>query len=155
MTEYDVVGHLHHVVEKAGFVVPAYVKDVNEALVGTRERLEIPDAREFPVKGRLAFEAITINDFHRAVRSHDVSGQPDLAIAAFPDTTQEGMIRDGRDFFNGLRGLELFWLTLTCAVENCPHESDGDLHGWNDCPRKPKLLLPDQKVSEQWDADDT
>ena len=47
-----------------------------------RNRFELLNPGEFSFVGALILEAIAIDDFHRPISAHDVARQPDLAVAA-------------------------------------------------------------------------
>jgi hypothetical protein len=46
-----VIGEFHDVVEVSGALVLAHVEDLHQPGVGARNRLELPDALEFPIEG--------------------------------------------------------------------------------------------------------
>ena len=52
------------------------------------------DAVELALEGTVALEGVPMNDLHGAASAHDVSRQPDLAVAAAADAFDQFIVGD-------------------------------------------------------------
>ena len=82
----QVVPQLHDVIEIAPFHILAYVQNVHETFVGTRDGFKLFDPGQFPVEGALVPKVFAIHHLDRAIRSHQIAGQPHFPVTATADT---------------------------------------------------------------------
>ena len=92
-----IVGQFHHVIKKTSCVVTTDMENVDEAIMGARNRLERRHAGEFTIEGTFALEGASMNHFHRAQCAGQTARHPNLAISAAPDNAQHFMIGDRRN----------------------------------------------------------
>jgi len=60
----------------------------HKTIVLSRYRFESLQTRKLSLKGLVIPKCFPLNDLNRAISAQDVSGQPDLAIAATANTAQ-------------------------------------------------------------------
>ena len=82
----QVVPQLHDVIEIAPFHILAYVQNVHETFVGTRNGFKLLDPGEFPFEGPLVPKAFAMDHFDRAIHPHQIAGQPHFPVTATADT---------------------------------------------------------------------
>jgi hypothetical protein len=89
-----VIGQLHHIIIVATLFIPANMQDVYESWMAPRDRLELLNTLELPVKGLSEFKVLTPDDLHRTQRTCHALRQPDFAIGPGADALDEAIVRD-------------------------------------------------------------
>jgi hypothetical protein len=86
-----VIRQLHHVIKV--FFAAADVEDVHLALVLARNRFELLDAFELALERPIPIERTAVNDLHGPEGASDTPRQPDLAVGATPNPSDQFVIR--------------------------------------------------------------
>ena len=81
-----IISQFHDVVEITPFFILTNVQDVHESVVRPRNGFKLPDPRQFPLEGALMFKVFPINNLDRAIRAHQIAGQPHFPVTAPADT---------------------------------------------------------------------
>jgi len=72
------------------------MKDVDESIIGARDRIELANAFHLALERPFILEAITVDDFDGAIGIQQATSKPDIAVAALADATEELVVRNGR-----------------------------------------------------------
>ena len=91
----SIIGQFHDVVEIAALFVAAHVQNVNLAFMGAGDWLELLNAFELPLERTGVIKGRSINDFDRPISAHDVPREPNLAVTAAPNATEQFVIGNG------------------------------------------------------------
>jgi hypothetical protein len=74
------------------------MEDMHKAGMVPGNRLELPDAIEFPLERAVEFKILAADDFDGAHGSRDAAGEPDFAVTAPTDAAQDFVVRNARRF---------------------------------------------------------
>ena len=96
-----IVGQLHDVVQVVARSTD--VQNVDEPIVGARDRFECRHALELALKCALAFEGDARHHFYRAPCAGKAARQPDFTIRAATNDAEDLMIRDEWDLWGNGR----------------------------------------------------
>ena len=88
-----VVGQFHDVVKTIR--AAAYLENIELALMAARNRLEALHPGELALERTVVIERAPVNDLYGAINAQNVSSEPDLAVTAFADAPNKGVIGNG------------------------------------------------------------
>src|SRR5689334_17104517 len=91
-----IIRQLHHVIKVARVVIAADLENIDEARMAAGNGLELLNAFELPFIGTLVVELRAVDNFHRAIGSDNVPGEPNLAVAALADEPDKLVIWNHR-----------------------------------------------------------
>src|SRR3954462_4961729 len=90
-----VVGQLHYIIQV--ITGSADMQDIDESIMGARDRLQCRHPREFAFERSFAFKRDAVNHLYRPPSTGWASRQPDLAISAASDHAKNFVIRNRWD----------------------------------------------------------
>jgi hypothetical protein len=90
----NIIGEFHHIVVETFFLVPAHVKNIDEAGMILRNLLVMLDAFELAFESALVFKVFAAYDFDSAIHACNGAPEIDFAVRSAADASEQFEIGD-------------------------------------------------------------